>query len=174
MCSYVCVCCFAVPARSKTPAAQHRLRKPLSQCDPPVFISDDDSDDDIVVKSTWRTRHSKPPQWDNALLCNKDDSSAPLPFSSPFCPPPHKTLTSLANPKRTLSAPSKLDDSASSEEEFMSLLERLKKKNILTGSSFSPRNNQGNCFLGRRIPTVSGFCFYLTGEANTCVFIFCS
>lgn len=140
-----------MPKKSNTPAAaQHALRKPLSQCDSPVFISDsDDDDDNIVVKSTWRTRRSKPNQpsktnKNNAALCDKDASSPSLSLLSPFFIPPPKTPTLLASPKRTLSAPSKLDASASSEEEFTSLLERLKKKNNLTATSFSPKSSKGN------------------------------
>uniref|UniRef100_A0A3Q4AZ47 SprT-like domain-containing protein n=1 Tax=Mola mola TaxID=94237 RepID=A0A3Q4AZ47_MOLML len=115
---YGCVHCVAVPTKSNTPASQRPPRRPLSQCDSPVFISDsDDDDENIVIKSTWR-------------------------FSSPFSLPCHNTLTSLAPPYRTPSAPTKLDDSASSDEEFTSLLERLKMKNKLSGTSFSPRNTQ--------------------------------
>ncbi|XP_063731984.1 germ cell nuclear acidic protein [Eleginops maclovinus] len=137
--------------KSYTPAVLHSPRRPLSLCASPVFVSDSDDDDDeenIVVKSTWRTRHSKPkptPKADQkkALRWDENDSSPFLsnpPIHSPFFLLPHKTQTSLASPKRTLSAPSKLDDSASSEEEFISLLDRLKKKNKFPGTSFSPRS----------------------------------
>ncbi|XP_071313229.1 germ cell nuclear acidic protein [Trachinotus anak] len=139
-----------VPKKNNTPAAQHPLRRPLSQWDSPVFVSDsddDDDDDNIVIKSTWRTRHSQPKAPPKADKNNgdKDDNSPSLPFApvpSPFSLPPHKTLTSLAYPKRTFSAPSKLDESVSSEEEFTSLLERLKKKNKFTSTSFSPKNTK--------------------------------
>ncbi|XP_070693231.1 germ cell nuclear acidic protein [Pempheris klunzingeri] len=139
---------FKVPKKSDTPAAQHPPRRPLSRCDSPVFVSDSDDDDNIVIKSSWRTRHSKPTptpkgRKNNAVPCDKEDGSPSLPLPpvpSPFFLPPHKTPTSLAFPKRTFSAPSKLDESASSEEEFTSLLERLKKKNKLTSTSFSPKN----------------------------------
>ncbi|KAM9356754.1 germ cell nuclear acidic protein [Symphorus nematophorus] len=137
---------FKVSKKSNTPAAQCRSRRPLSQCDSPVFVNDSDDDDDIVVKSTWRSRHSKPkppPQAKNknAPLCDEEESSPLLPVSSPFTLPPLKTPTSLATPQRTFSAPSKLDET-SSEEEFTSLLERLKKKNKFTGTSSLPRNTQ--------------------------------
>ncbi|XP_039975933.1 acidic repeat-containing protein [Xiphias gladius] len=139
---------FKVPKKSNTPAAQLPLRRPLSQWDSPVFVSDSE-DDDIVVKSSWRTRHSqpKPPpkaKKNNALLRDKDDSSPSLPLHPVTSPLllPQQTPTSLASPKRTFSAPSKLDESASSEEEFTSLLERLKKKNKFTGTSFSPKNTK--------------------------------
>ncbi|XP_029297121.1 germ cell nuclear acidic protein isoform X2 [Cottoperca gobio] len=139
-----------VPKKCNTPAVLHPLRRPLSRCDSPVFVSDsDDDENNIVVKSTWKTRHSKPkptPKANktNALRCDEEDSSPslpspPVPSPSPFPFLPHKTQTLLASPKRTLSAPSRLDESASSEEEFISLLERLKKKNKFAGTSFSPK-----------------------------------
>ncbi|XP_034399150.1 acidic repeat-containing protein isoform X2 [Cyclopterus lumpus] len=137
-----------VPKKSNTPASHHPLRRPLSQCDSPVFVSDSDDDYNVVVKSTWRTRHSKPKTQskvnkNDAPRCDEEDRSPSLPFSSihsPFSFLPHKTLTSLASPKRTLSAPSKLHESDSSEEEFTSLLERLKNKNKFTGTTFSPKS----------------------------------
>ncbi|XP_037635144.1 acidic repeat-containing protein [Sebastes umbrosus] len=146
---------FKVPKKSNTPAAQHPLRRPLSHFASPVFVSDsdDDDNDNIVVKSTWRTRHSKPKPTpkankNNDLRCDEEDSSPSLPFPpipSPFSLLPPKTLTSLATPKRTLSAPSKLDGSDSSDEEFTSLLERLKLKNKLPGTSFTPKStHKGN------------------------------
>ncbi|KAM9850101.1 germ cell nuclear acidic protein [Aulostomus maculatus] len=136
------------PKRITTPAAQRPVRRQLSQCDSPVFVSSsEDGDDNVVVKSTWRTRHSKPTflreHMNNTASCNHGDRCP-----SPFFPPvpsffsSHQSSSLLATPKRTLSAPSKLDDSASSDEEFMSLLERLKKKNKLTGTSFSPQNSK--------------------------------
>lgn len=148
-----CFHCLAEPRKTNTPAAAHHpFRKPLSQCDSPVFISDSDDDDNIVVKSTWRTRHLKPEassktNKNKALLLDEDAGSPSLsshPVSSPFLIPAHKTPAFLASPKRTLSAPSKLEESASSEEEFTSLLERLKKKNNLTVTSFTPKNSKGN------------------------------
>ncbi|XP_041652980.1 acidic repeat-containing protein [Cheilinus undulatus] len=136
-----------VPKKSNAPTSQHPLRKPLSQCDSPVFVSDSDDDDNIVIKSTWRTRHSKPKPSQKtsktgALPCDEEDTSPSmplLPVPSPFLLPPHRTPTSLASPKRTFSAPAKLEESESSEEEFTSLLDRLKRKNKL-GSSLSPKN----------------------------------
>ncbi|XP_035016496.1 germ cell nuclear acidic protein [Hippoglossus stenolepis] len=138
-----------VPKKSNTPAAEPPRRRPLSQWDSPVFVSDsDDDDDNILVKSTWRTRHSKPKppakaNKNNALLRDEDDSAPSLPLlsvSSPFSFRPPKTPTPLVTPKFTFTAPSTLVESASSEEEFTSLLERLKKKNKLTGTLCSPKN----------------------------------
>ncbi|XP_074530294.1 germ cell nuclear acidic protein [Halichoeres trimaculatus] len=140
---------FKVPKKN-TPAPQHLPRRPVIQCDSPVFVSDSDEDDDnIVIKSTWRTRHSKPkpPQKakrNDTVLCEDEDSSPSLPLPSnpsPLTFPPHRTPTALASSKRTLSAPSKLEGSESSEDEFTSLLERLKRKNKLIGTSCSPRNS---------------------------------
>lgn len=167
----LCVHCFAVPTKNNTPAAPRPLMRPLSQCDSPVFVSDSDDDDNIVVKSTWRTRHSKPLPKANkidALLSDKEESSPSLPVFSPFLVPLHKT--SLASPKRTLSAPSKLDESASSEEEFTSLLERLKRKNKFTSTSFSPKNT-GNCLIVSLYPSVV-FGFFLVVRLITIVFCF--
>uniref|UniRef100_A0A3P8T685 Germ cell nuclear acidic peptidase n=1 Tax=Amphiprion percula TaxID=161767 RepID=A0A3P8T685_AMPPE len=132
-----------IPKKSKTPASRHLLRKPLSQFNSPVFISDDDEDDNIVVKSTWRTRHSNPP-------------SLPLSPVPSFSLSPCKTPAT--SPKHTLSVASKLDESDSSEEEFASLLERLKKKNHFTGTSLTPKTTS-ECSKEPAVsdPPVKGF-----------------
>ncbi|XP_068181449.1 germ cell nuclear acidic protein [Antennarius striatus] len=129
-----------VTTKSNIPASKHLWRKPLSQCDSPVFVSDSDDDDNKTVKSTWRTRHTKHPakaDVSNALLCNKDENLPSLPSSSPC-----KNVSSMAVSKRTLSAPPVLEESASSDEEFISLLERLKKKNKFIGTSLSTDDAQ--------------------------------
>ncbi|XP_061582204.1 germ cell nuclear acidic protein [Cololabis saira] len=134
---------FRVPQKSHTPAAQHLLRRPLSQLNSPVFVSDNDDDDDVVIKSTWKIRHSKPkPQ----LKASKSDEenrvpSLPLPPSPLPVSYPRKTHPA-SSPSRTFSAPSRLDDSSSSDEEFLSLLERLKKKTNPTSTSFSPKTTK--------------------------------
>ncbi|XP_058504967.1 germ cell nuclear acidic protein isoform X1 [Solea solea] len=136
-----------VPKKSNTPASKPPLRRPLSQLESPVFFGDSDDDDNILVKSTWKTRHSKPKpatktNSDTHLLCGKDESLPSPPVSSvssPFSFPPPKTPTL---PKCTFSTSSKLDESASSDDEFTSLLERLKRKNKLSGTSFSPKNTK--------------------------------
>lgn len=149
----VCFPCCAVPKKNNTPSAKQPPRRLVSHLDSPVFISDSDDDDaNTVIKSTLRTRHSKPKAppkagKNNAVLSDNDDSSPSLPLPptpSPFSRPPLKTSTSPASPKRTFSAPSRLDDSASSEEEFTSLLERLKKKNQFTSTTFSPKDTKGD------------------------------
>lgn len=169
-----CVLCFTVPKRRNTPASHHPLR-PLSQCDSPVFVSDSDDDYNVVVKSTWRTRHSKPKTQStvnqiNALRCDEEDRSPSLPFSSihsPFSFPPHNTLTSLASPKFTLAVPSKLHESDSSEEEFISLLERLKNKNKFTGTTFPPKSTHGNGFILIIILKLSlAFVFIVVADDN--------
>ncbi|KAM6923471.1 germ cell nuclear acidic protein [Xenentodon cancila] len=145
---------FRVPQKSHTPATQHPFRRPLSQLNSPVFVSDDDDDDDddIVIKSTWKIRHSKPKPHLKASKSDEQDESdeenhlpsLPLPPSPfPVSPVSHPSKTnSIPSPKRTFSAPSRLDESSSSEEEFASLLERLKKKNNLTSTSFSPKTTK--------------------------------
>lgn len=130
-----CVHCLVATTKSRTPASRHPVRRPLSHCDSPVFVSDSDGDEDIVIKSTWRTRHSKPPpktNLKNALLNDKRKSS-PSPAS-------------LANPKCTLVTP-EMDDPTDSEEEFVSLLDLLKKKEKSNSTSFSPRVTHGNTFM---------------------------
>ncbi|XP_037531000.1 acidic repeat-containing protein [Nematolebias whitei] len=124
---------FRVPEKSNSPAV-HPFRKPLSQFNAPVFDSDDD-DEDNVIRSTWKTRHSKPK---SRLKADKNDEEnrSPLLPSSPF--PPTKTQELAVSPRRTFSMPAALHESGSSEEEFVSLLERLKRKNNLTSTSFSP------------------------------------
>lgn len=139
------ICCFAAPAKVNT----HAQRRPPSQSDC-VFVSDDEEDDDIVVKSTWRTRHLKPPpktKVKNAVLGDEAEYSAAELVSSPFSLPGHQRGTSLTTPKHTFSAPTTMDDSPSSEEEFTSLLERLKKKNKFRSTTFSPQNAQGSCYF---------------------------
>lgn len=152
---------FVVPKSSKTPAAQHPVRRPLSQCESPVFVSGSDDDDCVVIKSSWKTRHSKPQPLKNANKGHSpygdQDGSSPVlplpPIPSLYSLPTRKPPVSLTSarcsgpPKRTLSAPSKMEESASSDEEFTSLLERLKMKNKLTGGPFSPKNIRGKHFL---------------------------
>ncbi|CAL8305418.1 unnamed protein product [Arctogadus glacialis] len=141
------------PKSSRTPVSLASLRTPLAQCDSPVFHSDSDDDEmGIVDKSTWRTRHKKPqvptktPKPSNVLTLDEDEGS-PLVFQSPLPPPripdlkvpTHWTATLLTvpptHPARIQSAPSKFDDSSSSEEEFDSLLERLKRKKVVSVNS---------------------------------------
>lgn len=123
------------PRRIHTPS-QVPLQRPLSQFDSPVFVSDsDDEEDKIVIKSTWKTRHAIPltsSSKKKGTTCHNDSK-----FSPSVAAKSVNLLTSDLNnvPNRTHSAPSRLDDSASSEEEFASLLDRLKKKNILQGGS---------------------------------------
>lgn len=144
---------FRVPKKNNTPAAPRPFRKPLSEFDSPIFVSDSDeeNDDNVFIKSTWKIRHSKPkprlkgnsnPEEDKSdeENCPPSPHLPPSPF--PFTVPPSKTQTSVPLPKRTLSAPSRLDESTSSEEEFASLLDRLKKKNNLTCASFSPKTTK--------------------------------
>uniref|UniRef100_A0A8C6TAN7 Germ cell nuclear acidic peptidase n=1 Tax=Neogobius melanostomus TaxID=47308 RepID=A0A8C6TAN7_9GOBI len=134
-----------VPKKSHTPS-QALLRRPLPQCDSPVFVSDsDDEEDKILIKSTWKTRQVKPQPSSNkkqSTTLRNDDSYSPSVAAKP---------SSLS----LFSTPSRLDDSASSEEEFTSLLDRLKKKNILQSGTASPALRKGkfDCTLSVGIPT---------------------
>ncbi|MED6286124.1 hypothetical protein CHARACLAT_002644 [Characodon lateralis] len=107
-----------VPQKINTPAGQRLYRRPLAQFNSPVFVSDseDDDEDNILMRSTWRTRHSKPT--------------------------PQQKSEKSENKERAFSAPSKLEESSGSEEEFASLLERLKKKNHLASNSFNPKTTK--------------------------------
>lgn len=137
---------FEGPKKGNTPASQHSFRRPLSQLNSPVFVSDsEDDEDNIVIRSSWKVRHSKPvPKVENHHREEENLSpSPPLPPSPLFSHPPSKASASILSPKRTFSAPSRLDESSSSEEEFVSLLERLKKKNIVGGTSFTPKTSKG-------------------------------
>ncbi|KAJ3587338.1 hypothetical protein NHX12_010936 [Muraenolepis orangiensis] len=127
----------------KTPAVDSKDRTPLAQCDSPVFLSDSDDDNGIVVKSTWRTRRKGLPVPTKTLKPSDvptEDEGSPLVFRFPPPPPRlpalqvplHRPRTQLAvppAPPRNHSAPPKFDSSSSSDDEFASLLERLKRKN---------------------------------------------
>ncbi|XP_029627746.1 serine/arginine repetitive matrix protein 1 isoform X11 [Salmo trutta] len=143
----------------KTPkpsSFQTPVRRPLSQCDTPVFLSDSE-EDGIVMKSTWGTCHpvhQSPPSQTHkvkVLQSNQKDkiffpSPSPLlPSLSPSSPPLCSSFTPSPTPlpRRNYSAPSKVEDSASSEEEFLSLLDRI-KKNHKTGNTPTPKPNMGN------------------------------
>ncbi|XP_052371860.1 germ cell nuclear acidic protein-like [Oncorhynchus keta] len=119
----------------KLSSSQLPVRRPLSQCDSPVFLSDSD-DDGILIKSTWRTRHPvrHPPTSRTHKVKVPQSNQEDIFFPSPS-PLPSSTPAPL--PQRTHSAPSKLEDSASSEEEFLSLLDRI-KKNHKTGPNQKP------------------------------------
>lgn len=163
-----------VNKKTTTPAAPlPPVRKPLSEWDSPVFLSDDGDDDEcgIVIKSTWRTRHTKPkPAKLSTMVSSPDyDEDDSQPSSPSLCissgPPksihsthrstslssePPKSIhsthrpTNLSSdpPKITHSAPSKLDDcSSSSDEEFLSLLDRLKRKTAKLSSTASPKHH---------------------------------
>uniref|UniRef100_A0A8C6KL72 Germ cell nuclear acidic peptidase n=1 Tax=Nothobranchius furzeri TaxID=105023 RepID=A0A8C6KL72_NOTFU len=141
----------AVPKTRPTPATRHPFRKPLTEFNSPVFVSDSEDEDDVIIRSSWKTRHAKPkPHLKTKKLADdkngEQDSSPspPVPLRQfLFDLPCSKAETPSVSPSPTLSAPSRLDESSSSGEEFASLLERLKKKHKLTGSSFSPRTSEG-------------------------------
>uniref|UniRef100_A0AAV2MK45 SprT-like domain-containing protein n=1 Tax=Knipowitschia caucasica TaxID=637954 RepID=A0AAV2MK45_KNICA len=138
----------AVPKKPLTPSVP-LLRRPLSQCDSPVFVSDSDDDDEenIVIKSTWKTRQKKNKPSSiktkgRTLDDEEDDDDSSLFMTAKPSPSSvlssRMTLLTAEVPQRTFSAPSRLDEPSSSEEEFTSLLDRLKKKNKLPFSTPSP------------------------------------
>uniref|UniRef100_A0A3B5LID1 Germ cell nuclear acidic peptidase n=1 Tax=Xiphophorus couchianus TaxID=32473 RepID=A0A3B5LID1_9TELE len=143
---------FAVPQKIKTPVGQRPFRRPLAQLNSPVFVSDsgDDDDENIIVRSTWKTRHSKPKSLQRVEKSEneqEENRSPLLPSLSDFLRPPSNTPALTTSPKRTFSAPSRLVESSDSEEEFASLLERLKKKNNLTSTTFTPNTSKGKILI---------------------------
>ncbi|KAK2838938.1 hypothetical protein Q7C36_013752 [Tachysurus vachellii] len=115
-------------ANPKTPKSS--LKSEKSRFDSPVFLSDSDDDSDIVIKSTWRTRHSRP---------SSQEKDAPAknnkPRNTPCFPSP---LVSVHTPKPSSAPPTNSgwrEDTGSSEDEFQSLLDRIRKNQKLGSSS---------------------------------------
>ncbi|KAF3838163.1 hypothetical protein F7725_009931 [Dissostichus mawsoni] len=120
-----------VPKKSYTPAVFHPLRRPLSQWASPVFLSDSDDEENIVVKSTWKNRHSKPkstPKADQkkSLRCDEDDSSpflqnnkeppVPAPSVKGFSTPVSKPLRETPLQTKTPGKPAILKPTVSQTE----------------------------------------------------------
>ncbi|XP_057205724.1 germ cell nuclear acidic protein [Triplophysa rosa] len=105
------------PKTAKTPKSLQKTEKrPLSCWDPPVFLSDSDDDDtNIVIQSTWSSRHSRP--------ASKEHHNSRK--EKPAVPPPVITVMT----------PSGQDDTCSSEEEFQSLLDRVRQNHNLGGKT---------------------------------------
>uniref|UniRef100_A0AAY4DYM3 SprT-like domain-containing protein n=1 Tax=Denticeps clupeoides TaxID=299321 RepID=A0AAY4DYM3_9TELE len=115
-------------ATPKTPQVPKSVdRQPLSQWESPVFLSDSDDDSALVIKSTWRTRHSNP------------ESLPKSPLPSSRAPPPSSVPVKTCNTKP--------DPCSSSDDEFQSLLDRVKKNSRLHSSiSHSPKPQLGTKF----------------------------
>lgn len=115
----------------KTPKSSLKIEKQRpSQFDSPVFLSDSDDDSDIVIKSTWRTRHSRPSSREKEAPA-KDNK----PRNTPCFPSP---LVSVHTHKPSSAPPTNSgwrEDTGSSEDEFQSLLDRIKKNQKLGSSS---------------------------------------
>ncbi|XP_036423811.1 acidic repeat-containing protein [Colossoma macropomum] len=121
----------------KTPKSLQRLEKqPVSQYNSPVFLSESDDDSDIVIKSTWKTRHSRPASQSTSRPSSEErDISHKEPRSTSYVPSP---LASVPTPVPSSAPPMHTgwrDNSASSEDEFQSLLDRIRKTQKLGSSS---------------------------------------
>ncbi|XP_073710160.1 germ cell nuclear acidic protein isoform X1 [Misgurnus anguillicaudatus] len=108
---------------AKTPKRLQKTEKrPPPRCDSPVFLSDSDDDSNVVMKSTWRSRHSRPPSEEH-LNSSRDRER-------PAVPPPEITVS-----KHKIG-----DETCSSEEEFQSLLDRVRLNHNLGGKTQSPKS----------------------------------
>ncbi|XP_048032800.1 germ cell nuclear acidic protein [Megalobrama amblycephala] len=108
---------------ARTPkSVQKTEKRPPPHCDSPVFLSDSDDDSNIVIKSTWRTRHSRPPSEELHITSKNREETA-----KPCVPPPAVTVTTHSS----------RDDSCSSEEEFQSLLDRVRQNQSLGGRTLA-------------------------------------
>ncbi|XP_060783458.1 germ cell nuclear acidic protein isoform X2 [Neoarius graeffei] len=114
-------------AKLRTPKSNLKSeRQRLSQFDSPVFLSDSDDDSDVFIKTQHRrlssqekdalAKENKPR---NALCCPSLLASVHMPTPS-SAPPTHSGWH---------------EDTGSSEDEFQSLLDRIKKKQNLGNSS---------------------------------------
>ncbi|XP_067312924.1 germ cell nuclear acidic protein [Pseudorasbora parva] len=103
---------------ARTPkSVQKTDKRPPSRCESPVFLSDSDDDCNAVIKSTWRTRHSRPPSEElHSASKTREEAAKPR-------VPPSVTVTT----------PSGREDTCSSEEEFQSLLDRVRQNQGLAG-----------------------------------------
>ncbi|KAI2657237.1 Acidic repeat-containing protein [Labeo rohita] len=103
---------------ARTPkSVQKTEKRPPSLCDSPVFLSDSDDDRNVVVKSTWKTRHSRPLSEDHHATSKGKDTA------KPYVAPPAITVTKQTG----------REDTCSSEEEFQSLLDRVRQNQNLGG-----------------------------------------
>jgi len=119
--------------RHKKPLAPAKTHKPSDALPSSLLTSDEEDDEGSQSPLVFQfPRPALPPP-------------TPLPAAAPAAPrPPTTTTTQLAAPTRIHSAPPArihsapptLDDSSTSEEEFASLLERLKKKNGVAGGDW--------------------------------------
>lgn len=125
-------CCFCTgkAKTARTPkSVQKTEKRPPPHCDSPVFLSDSDDDSNIVIKSTWRTRHSRPPSEELHTTSKNREETA-----KPCVPPPAVTVTTHSS----------RDDTCSSEEEFQSLLDRVRQNQSLGGRTLaSPKPPPG-------------------------------
>lgn len=134
VCSKLCCFCTGKAKTARTPkSVQKTEKRPPSLCDSPVFLSDSDDDSDIVIQSTWRTRHSRPPSEEHhATSTGREDTAKPCAL------PPALTVTTHTGP----------EDTCSSEEEFQSLLDRVRQnQNLGSRTPASPRPPPGTAHM---------------------------
>lgn len=161
-------------AKPKTPKSSLKSGKQqLSQFDSPVFFSDPDDDCDVVIKSTWRTRHSRPSSQEKDAPAKENK-----PRNAPYFPSP---LASDHTPKPSSAPPTRSgwrEDTCSSEDEFQSLLDRIRKNQKLVSSSThgSPKRPgeirksvSGVCTVYRWIKVILSFSYVDELNAVICV-----
>ncbi|TRZ03433.1 hypothetical protein DNTS_000425 [Danionella cerebrum] len=113
-----------IKGKARTPKPAQKQEKEWGS---PVFLSDSDDESNVAIKSTWRTRHSRPQtQMHHASGEGREKTSQPRKA------PPEITVTSQTS----------RDDPCSSEEEFQSLLDRV-RQNQKSRSQPSPEPTAG-------------------------------
>ncbi|XP_062856398.1 germ cell nuclear acidic protein isoform X2 [Trichomycterus rosablanca] len=137
-----------------TPKPAPKLEKPPPpQFNSPVFLSDSDDDGDIVIKSTWRTRHSRPSSQEKDPPPKENK-----PKTTPYVPSP-LTTASVHSPAPASAPPTRSrwrEDTGSSDDEFQSLLDRIRKNQKLGSSSTnaSPQPSEPKVGAARVTPSV--------------------
>uniref|UniRef100_W5NCA1 Germ cell nuclear acidic peptidase n=1 Tax=Lepisosteus oculatus TaxID=7918 RepID=W5NCA1_LEPOC len=119
----------------RTPASQPAARRPPSWRERPIFLSDSD-DEGGAGRITWGSRKGGVPQRLNSAGLEEEEQQqqqAVKPKSTPSAPAPSRRAQSET------AQPPRLDSSDSSNEEFESLLARIRKnRGVGVGSTHTP------------------------------------
>ncbi|XP_069049631.1 germ cell nuclear acidic protein [Lepisosteus oculatus] len=121
----------------RTPASQPAARRPPSRRERPIFLSDSD-DEGGAGRITWGSRKGGVPQRLNSAGLEEEEEEqqqqqAVKPKSTPSAPAPSRRAQSET------AQPPRLDSSDSSNEEFESLLARIRKnRGVGVGSTHTP------------------------------------